>query len=97
MQTTGVNRFRAVFASRHVVLPVIHVATQAQALRNAAVAREAGADGCFLINHSIGSKELLAIHAAVADANPGWWVGVNCLDLDAEEVFERLSPSVSGV
>jgi hypothetical protein len=34
--------FRERFSSRHVVLPVIHVATEALALRNATIARESG-------------------------------------------------------
>ena len=36
------NRFREAFKNRNVILPVIHVETEAQALRNAEIAREAG-------------------------------------------------------
>ena len=91
------NALRKHFRSRHVVLPVIHVASQAQAMRNATLAHEAGADGVFLINHAMASKELLAIHVAVSDAFPTWWIGVNCLDLHPEAVFAVVSNRVAGV
>lgn len=89
--------FRQVFATRHVVLPVVHVESAAQAHRNAAVARDAGADGVFLINHALPDADLLAIHDAVADAHPGWWTGVNCLGLSPELAFAVVSPKVRGV
>ena len=79
------------------VLPVIHVASESQARRNTAIAREAGADGVFLINHAVSSSELLQIHAAVVQSLPGWWVGVNCLDLCPEVVFSCVSQQVAGV
>ena len=91
------NALRKQFRYPHVILPVIHVATEAQALLNASLAHEAGADGVFLINHAISSRELLAIHASVANAFPDWWVGVNCLDLYPEDVFSFVSGRVGGV
>ena len=46
------QRFRSHFPqSTPVVLPVIHVETADQARRNAALARQAGCAGVFLINH----------------------------------------------
>lgn len=90
-------RYRAVFPGRHTILPVVHVETLEQALRNTQVAREAGADGVFLINHDVADEALLDIHAAVTAAHPGWWVGVNCLGLSPEEVFATVSAAVSGV
>lgn len=91
------QRFRRAFAHRHVVLPVIHVETDGQARRNAEIAKAAGADGVFLINHSIGSDLLLNIHAKVVDQFPQWWIGVNCLGLRPETIFSRISPSVAGI
>jgi hypothetical protein len=91
------NRFRSIFPNKHVVLPVIHVASQEQALRNTVIAIDAKADGVFLINHAISSNGLLDILSAVADAYPGFWIGVNCLDLDPEDVFRRVSSMVKGV
>ncbi len=39
--------------------------------RNTHVAREAGADGVFLINHGISDVKLFHNHAEVADSHPG--------------------------
>jgi len=91
------NRFSSAFCHRHVVLPVIHVQCREQAVRNATMAREAGADGVFLINHGITFGQLLEVHNAVEDAHRDWWIGVNCLDLDPEVVFARVSSLVAGV
>ena len=92
------SRFRAVFANRHVVLPVIHVDSAEQALRNVQIAREALTDGCFLISHGRAADDhLLAVHAEIAAASPGWWVGINCLTLSVAEVFERVGDRAAGV
>lgn len=89
--------FKDRFSHRHVVLPVIHVASASQALRNAAVAREADADGIFLINHAISSDHLIAIYQQVRAAHPEWWIGLNCLDLEPRVVFARIPGDVDGV
>jgi predicted TIM-barrel enzyme len=91
------NRYRQVFPGRHTVLPVIHVESLDQALRNTQVAREAGADGVFLINHSMLDETLLTIHTDVAAAHPDWWIGVNCLGLTPDQVFGAVSAKVAGV
>lgn len=91
------KRYREVFPGRHTVLPVVHVDSLDQALGNTQIAREAGADGVFLINHGMTDEALLDIHKEVADAHPGWWVGVNCLGLSPEQVFAAVSPKVGGV
>lgn len=92
------DRYRQVFPGRHTVLPVIHVESQEQALRNARIARDAGADGVFLISHGMmTSRALLELQAVVADAQPGWWVGVNCLSMKPDQVFAAVSPKVDGV
>ena len=91
------SRFRHVFSTRHVVLPVVHVESVDQALRNAQVARDAGANGAFLINHGMPDEELLAIHERVAAAHPDWWIGVNCLGLAPVQVFAAVSAQVGGV
>ena len=91
------NRFRKVFTPRHVVLPVIHVANLKQAIRNVAVAHGAGADGVFLINHSIGDTELLQIYGEAKEAYPEFWIGVNCLGLMPEAVFQAIPDTMAGV
>lgn len=97
MTASDGERDRAIFRRRHVVLPVVHVVDAGQALRNARIARDAFADGVFLINHGIRWDALLRIHEEVARALPDWWIGVNCLDLAPEEVFRRISARVDGV
>jgi hypothetical protein len=83
--------------SGRVVLPVIHAETFDQTLRNAAIARTAGCDGVFLINHFISWPELLVIARKALDEFPGWWVGVNCLGLEPEEVVAQIDPDISGI
>ncbi|MFO0926446.1 MAG: hypothetical protein U0736_05325 [Gemmataceae bacterium] len=92
------SRFRATFAHRHVVLPIINVNSLDQALTNVRIAREAGADGCFLISLGLASDdELLDIHAAVRAREPAFWLGINCVGLTLDRLFNRLDPQVSGV
>jgi len=47
------SRFRKIFSNRHVVLPIIHAEAVEQVLCNAEIARDAGYDGVFLINHGM--------------------------------------------
>jgi len=89
--------YRKIFPAHHAILPVIHVCRQQQALRNVKIARDAGADGVFLIGHNMSSTELLSIHRVVAAEHHDWWVGVNCLGLRPVEVFKRIDDTVAGV
>lgn len=92
------QRFRAHFGtSDRVFLPVVYAIDETQALRNADIAREAQADGVFLVNHGIGCQQLLQIAAKMADAQPGLFVGVSCLDLSTQNVVRCLPPGVRGV
>lgn len=97
-------RLTSHFRHRHVVLPVIHVVTLAQARLNAQIAYEAGADGVFLINHEdeqgerpLTHRHLLDIHQELSTDFPDWWLGVNCLDLQPHQVFAQLPTQVAGV
>lgn len=91
------SKFHKVFAHRHVLLPVIHVESAAQTLRNVQIARTAGADGVFLINHCMSWRGLLQIQHESVIAFPNWWVGVNCLDLKPAEAFTHLSSEIPGL
>src|SRR5262245_35680800 len=91
------DSYRSIFTNKHVILPVIHVESDEQALRNAGIAHEAGCDGVFLINHGFPYRQLLDIQHQVCEALPGWWVGVNCLDLYPRQVFPVLTEKVAGV
>src|SRR4051794_7665824 len=94
---TASTTYRKRFPGRHAVFPVIHVEGETQALRNAQIARDAGADGAFLINHGLTDEELLEIHTKVADAHPDWWLGVNCLGWVPAHVFRSVSRKVNGI
>jgi predicted TIM-barrel enzyme/ribosomal protein S27E len=83
--------------SKHRILPVIHVKTEEQAIRNTKIAKEAGCDGVFLINHAIFPVELLEIHAATAKAVPDWWIGINCLGFTNEQMFKHATPEMRGI
>ena len=54
------------------------------------LAQLAGADGVFLIGHSMPAEELLACVTAVAVQRflSGFWIGVNFLDLTSKRSFE---------
>lgn len=70
------------------VLPVIHYLDDAQALRNARIAYEAGCEGIFLI-HMEGRNELLWTAGAQMKQNwPAWLVGINHLGIAAHTAIE---------
>lgn len=75
------SKYKAIFRRTHTFLAVVHVEDCDQAMRNAHIARDEGADGIFLINHHISYVSLLEIYAQVTERLPGFWVGLNCLDL----------------
>jgi len=90
--------YKEIFPNAHVVLPVIHVETTSQALRNAEVAYQAGADGAFLISmQRMRHEDLAKIHEAVKREFPTWWLGINYLDLPTIKIFDNLNPNISGV
>ncbi len=89
--------FSQTFKRNPVILPVIHVESLDQALRNARIAWEKGCDGIFLINHSLAYPELLAVHHEVFREFPEWWIGLNCLDLAPWDAFAQLSEEVAGL
>jgi len=91
------NQYKKVFSNSHVILPVIHVETETQAIRNAKMAFKEGCDGIFLINHGKPYSLLLEIHSTVVKEFPDWWVGVNCLGVKPENVFSNINNSVKGV
>jgi predicted TIM-barrel enzyme len=85
------------FKNKHMIYPVVHVESEEQAIRNTKIAKEAGCDGVFLINHSVTPQELVIIHAAVAKAVPDWWIGINCLGFSHYDVFANATPEMSGI
>lgn len=74
--------FDDVFKKRRAFLPVIHVVNSEQAIEQAGIALDNGADGVFLINHAIGAFILMEACRAARERFPSAWIGVNCLGLD---------------
>ena len=79
------------------LLPVIHVTDEAQALEQAEVATQAGADGIWLINHMSEWHDLWAIFTAVRQKDPGLWIGLNFLDLHPIEAMNHVTDLVDGL
>jgi uncharacterized protein len=78
--------FKEIFRKKHIFIPVIHVEGGAQALRNVEIALLGGADGVFLINHSISYRSLIECYEEVRKKFPGMWIGLNCLDLGTSSI-----------
>jgi len=79
--------YRTIFKNKRTVLPVIHVEDVDQVSRNIDLVKEEGADGVFLVNHSIPSQELLGIYETVSSND--FWIGLNLLDLSPVSVFHN--------
>lgn len=63
-------------------LPVIHVKDFESALKQAALAVDAGADGIFFISHDQKSKLVVGIAAAAKFRYPDKLIGINLLGID---------------
>jgi len=90
------TKFYTAFRRSRVVLPVIHVESYPQALKNAVVAATAGADGIWLISHGdLNATELFDVQSKLSlNFKTKFWVGVNCLDLNPISVFDA---SINGI
>ncbi len=82
---------------KHVFLPVIHVETEDQAVRNMKIARDSRADGVFLINHHIRWSQLLSVYDWVRGSFPTFWIGINCLDLDRAMALQHAPNGLQGL
>lgn len=91
--------FQEVFPKGRAFLAVVHVQTEEQALRNAEIAFEGGADGIFLITHgSVSVVDLLHIYYVIKKAYPGQWIGVNFLGLTPLDALLMVHlPGASGL
>jgi hypothetical protein len=76
---------------------VVHVLSEAHAVKNTTLARENGADGVFLINHYLDPDELLRAYAAVRTKHPRWWIGLNILGPHPSDVLEMLPDTADGL
>lgn len=80
-----------------VFIPVIHAESLDQVQRNTRIAFENGADGIFLINHSISSEQLLDIYVKIRDQYPHSWIGLNLLGLSPLNAVEMIPDNADGL
>lgn len=73
------------------VLPVIHVLDTSRTCANIDILADAGAPGCFLINHDFDVPTFLPILRAVRAAYPDLWLGVNFLAVTGRDAFPQLA------
>lgn len=86
------TQFHAHFESPGpVVLPVIHVLDTARTLTNIRELVNAGAPGCFLINHDFEPELFLPIIREVRSACPELWIGLNFLAVTGRFAFPMLA------
>lgn len=83
--------------SSHLILPVIHLKNDDQAIRNASMAFEVGADGVFLIAHGGGSDITFGAYLAIRDKYPDIWIGVNLLGWHPIEVFDAIPNGINAI
>jgi len=80
------STFSKTFPQTPVFLAVIHVEHLSQAARNAQIAQDEGADGIFLINHSLPALGLVECYNYIHEKQSDFWIGLNCLDLGMSAV-----------
>ncbi len=82
------STYRTIFQKKHTFLAVVHVEGGRQALRNAKIALQGGADGVFLINHGeVAYHSLIEIYQMIRENLPSLWVGINCLDVGTAAII----------
>lgn len=84
------DRFSFHFGDRLSVLCVIHVSDARQAIHNAQLAFDCGADGIFLIGHSQTADGLESIIDDVRATFPDRWIGANFLGLAPVDGAKRV-------
>ena len=85
-----IKKFTNLYGKERVVLPVIHVQTWEQTLKNVVLAHENGADGVWIISHGeVPDSDVLAWQSKLND-EVGIEVGVNLLTLDSYDAIMQL-------
>lgn len=79
------------------IIPVIHVLTETQALENIEIIKKCGLNKAFLISHgNISWKQLLKIAKEIKEKH-NMWIGCNFLDIDSELVFDTLKENINQI
>lgn len=84
------NKIQSTFNKNKVFLPVIHIENELQVMKNVALAKEANADGVFLIDHSgqMSPLEILKLDDKVVLEFDDFWTGINFLNLSSLKAME---------
>lgn len=91
------SKYKRIFPKRNTLLLVIHAENREQALRNAQIAVDEGADGVFLINHRISVEKLISCYYGVRSKIPNLWIGLNCLKSTRTEALIALPAGTDGL
>lgn len=91
------DSYNKIFPNKHTVLPVIHASSLEQVNYNAQISKDAGADGVFIINHSIRVDQLWSFAKHIAKLYPDWFIGVNCLGQDPLRTLSTITKNISGI
>ena len=89
--------YRSVFPKQNTFLAVIHAENEVQAMQNIAIAHDNGADGVFLINHTISPDVLVGIYASARMAFPTFWIGMNMLGIHPLLALSRIPDNKGGL
>lgn len=95
------NKLQRVFGKPRLFFPVIHAIDHAQVREQVDIAREAKADGVFIINQGgMTGDDVVQLAGELAAEHSGWFVGVNLLGHSlpyALEVLSRVRPMIRGL
>lgn len=89
--------YHEVFKNHHTILPVIHVESPNQAIRNTALAAKEGADGVFLIQMNGNNGLLMDSYKETRLQFQRMFIGVNFNGVSLELALEHLDKTVSGI
>ena len=78
-------------SSAPIILPVIHVISEAQTAINVDKLIQAGIKGCFLINHDFDVETFLPIIRSIRKGYPDFWIGINFLAVTGFNAFPILA------
>lgn len=87
----SLNALQQTFRRPRVFLPVIHPVTRKIALGSIDTAVESGADGVFLINQGMSTRQILEFIPEVRQRHRDLWMGVNLLGTPPEEVIALIA------
>lgn len=76
---------------------VVHVLNAKQAREQVALARDAGVDGVWMIDHAGDHARLLDLATTIRESFPDLWLGVNFLDLRVDDAMGVVGDQFDGL